>query len=303
MRNRHTEEGFIDVPGGKVWYTRLSEDGVYANKTPLVVLHGGPGNTHGPLKSELDALADERPVIFYDQLGSGNSERPTDVSLWKTERFVEELACIREALGLTEMHLLGHSWGTMLAASYLIDRKPEGVRSVIFSSPCLSSEMWKQDADRLIARLPEEVQQTIKQHEEEGTTDSEAYHASMQVYYDRHVLRLNPAPEIVKLSRPMGNGEIYMTMWGPSEFCPTGNLKHYDVTPRLHEISNPTLFLCGRYDEATPESTQYYQSLVPGAELHVFEESSHMGYLEETEAYLQAVRQFLQKVEDGRGAN
>ncbi|REE94592.1 proline iminopeptidase [Paenibacillus taihuensis] len=301
MHNRRTEEGFIDVPGGKVWYTRLSEEG--AQGIPLVVLHGGPGNTHGPLKSELEALANERPVIFYDQLGSGNSERPTDVSLWKTERFVEELASIREALGLTEMHLLGHSWGTMLAASYLIERKPEGVYSVIFSSPCLSSEMWKQDADRLIAQLPDDVQATIKLHEEQGTTDSEEYHAAMQVYYDRHVVRLNPVPEILKISRPKSNGEIYMTMWGPSEFCPTGNLKHYDVTPQLHEIAIPSLFLCGRYDEATPESTQHYQSLVPGAELHVFEESSHMGYLEETDAYLQTVRQFLQKVEAYRGTH
>ncbi|SEO94542.1 proline iminopeptidase-family hydrolase [Paenibacillus sp. OV219] len=295
MSDRMSEEGFIDVPGGKVWYTRLTEDG--GNGTPLVVLHGGPGNTHGALKFALGALANERPVIFYDQLGSGNSERPTDVSLWKTDRFIDELVCIREALGLAEIHVLGHSWGTMLAASYLIERKPEGVRSVIFSSPCLSSALWKQDADRLIAQLPDDVQQTIVLHEEQGTTDSEAYQAAMKVYYDRHVLRLDPVPEIVKLSRPKGNKEVYMTMWGPSEFCPTGNLKHYDVTPQLHEITIPSLFLCGRYDEATPEATQHYQSLVPGADFHVFEESSHMSYMEETDEYLQEVRQFLHKVE------
>ncbi|SDW20189.1 proline iminopeptidase-family hydrolase [Paenibacillus sp. CF384] len=292
-----TNEGYIEVPGGKVWYVQVGDKG----KTPLLVLHGGPGNVHDPLKSALSALADERPVIFYDQLGSGNSDRPEDPSLWHTDRFVEELACIREALHLDDVHVLGHSWGTMLASSYCIERRPIGIRSLILSSPCLSALRWKQDADRLLAQLPEEMQQVIAAHEAEGTTDSEAYGEAIKAYYNRHVCRLDPWPDIMAESRPKGNKEVYLSMWGPSEFCPTGSLKTYDVTAQLHEIHAPTLFLCGRYDEATPEATQYYQSLVPGAKLHVFEESSHMGYLEETEAYLQVVRQFIRETEDEAG--
>lgn len=287
------QEGYIEVPGGRVWYSRVGEGA----KTPLIVLHGGPGNTHDALKSALHVLGDDRSVIFYDQLGSGNSDRPTDLTLWKTERFVEELACIRQALDLKEVHILGHSWGTMLACAYMVDAKPEGVQSIIFSSPCLSAERWKQDADRLIAQLPEDVQQTIALHEEQGTTDSQDYQDAMQEYYNRHVCRLDPLPAVVTESRPKGNNEVYMTMWGPSEFCPTGNLKTFDYTPHLHEINVPSLFVCGRYDEATPEATGYYQSLVPNSELHVFENSSHYGYLEETEEYVQVIRGFLLKTE------
>lgn len=88
-----------------------------------------------------------------------------------------------------------------------------------------------------------------------------------------------------------------MTMWGPSEFCPTGNLRTYDCMSELAAIAIPSLFVCGRYDEATPESTQYYQSLVPGAEFHVFEQSAHMSYLEETDSYLEEVRRFIRNVE------
>ncbi|WP_308639426.1 proline iminopeptidase-family hydrolase [Paenibacillus silvisoli] len=287
-------EGYIDVPGGRVWYVQVGDKG----KTPLLVLHGGPGNVHNPLKSALSALADERPVIFYDQLGSGNSDRPEDPSLWTTERFVEELACIRAALGLDELHLLGHSWGTMLASSYLVERKPEGIKSVLLSSPCLSALRWKEDADRLLAELPEDAQQTISRHEAEGTTDTEDYQEAMKLYYNRHVCRLDPWPAILSESRPKGNKVVYMSMWGPSEFCPTGSLKTYDITPRLSEIREPALFLCGRYDEATPEAAEAYRSLVPGARLHVFEESSHMAYLEETAIYVEVVREFLREVED-----
>ncbi|MGN7471692.1 proline iminopeptidase-family hydrolase [Brevibacillus sp. SAFN-007a] len=283
------QEGYLEVPGGRVWYTRVGT----GEQTPLIVLHGGPGNTHAPLKSALHVLGDERPVIFYDQFGSGNSDRPTDVSLWKTERFVEELACIRQALGLAQAHILGHSWGTMLAAAYLLDTKPAGVSIVIFSSPCLSAQRWKEDADRLIARLPKEVQQTIAQHEEQGTTDSQEYQRAIKEFYARYVCRLEPWPEVLAESRSKANKDVYMTMWGPSEFCPTGNLKTFDYTPKLHQLDIPALFVCGRHDEATPESTSYYQSLVPDAEFHVLENSSHMGYLEETAEYVQTVREFL----------
>lgn len=286
-------EGYIEVPGGRVWYTRIGD----GNKTPLVVLHGGPGNTHDPLKSVLHVLADERPVIFYDQLGSGNSDRPTDPLLWRTERFIDELIALREALDLKEVHLLGHSWGTMLAASYLIDRKPSGVRSVILSSPCLSAERWKKDADHFLANLPEDVQLTITRNEEQATTDSEEYQTAMEEYYKRHVCRLDPLPSIIAESRAKANKDVYMTMWGPSEFSPQGNLKTYDCTPQLHEIQIPTLFVCGRYDEASPESTHYYQSLVPASELHVFEHSSHVSYLEETHEYVRVVRGFLSRME------
>lgn len=288
-------EGYVSVTGGKIWYNLLGSEN--KGKTPLIVLHGGPGNTHDSLQASLHVLADERPVLFYDQLGSGNSDRPADESLWRTERFVEELAQIREALQLNEVHILGHSWGTMLAAAYLIDRKPAGVRSVIFSSPCLSALLWKKDADRFLAQLPAEVQQTIAWHEEQGTTDSEEYQKAVKEYYRRHVCRLDPLPAVMVESRPKGNKDVYMTMWGPSEFCPTGNLKTFDCTDRLHEIDIPALFICGRYDEAAPESTRYYQSLVPRSELRIIEDSSHLSYLEQPEEYRKTVRGFLSRAD------
>ena len=280
-------EGYVEVTGGKVWYQNIGT----GNGTPLLILHGGPGSTGFGFEA-LAPLGDERPVIIYDQLGCGYSDKPEDASLWQLDRFIEELAQLRAALGLAEVHLLGHSWGTMLAASYLLTR-PEGVKSVIFSSPCLSALRWADDQAEHLKAFPHEMQETVARCEAEGTTDSEDYQEAMRQYYKRHLCRIETPrrPE----DRPFG-GVVYNTMWGPSEFCATGNLKTYDVTPQLHGIQPPALFLCGRYDETKPETLHYYQSLVPGAEAHVFEQSSHKAYQEETDEYIRVVRDFLHRV-------
>ncbi|MFA5301678.1 MAG: alpha/beta fold hydrolase [Bacteroidales bacterium] len=115
------QEGNVKVPGGNIWYKIV---GAGKNGIPLLTVHGGPGAPHQYL-NPLQALADQRPVIFYDQLGCGRSDRPTDPALWTVERFVEEL------------HILGQSWGSMLAVEYVLRKKPIGIRSLILSGPYL----------------------------------------------------------------------------------------------------------------------------------------------------------------------
>ena len=84
---------------------------------------------------------------------------------------------------------------------------------------------------------------------------------------------------------------------GPNEFTATGTEKDDDGTKHLGELAVPTLFLCGRHDETRLAETSWYHSLVPGAELVVFEESSHMPHLEEPERYTQVLRDFLHRTE------
>lgn len=286
-------EGFIEVPGGKVWY-EIAGSG---SATPLLLLHGGPGAPSRYL-DPLRGLSDERPVIFYDQLGGGKSERPEDPTLWTVERFVRELQAVRDALGLDEVHLFGHSWGTMLAVEYLLTR-PEGVRSLILASPALNIPRWLEDTQQLKSELPVEVQEAIDRHEEAGTTDSEEYQAATMEFYRRHLCRSDPWPvELVEAFAEFG-WEVYQTMWGPSEFHATGSLEDFDITDRLGEISVPTLFTAGRYDEATPETTAEFRDMVPGARLEIFEESAHMTMLDEPERYNQVLREFLHEVEGG----
>jgi proline iminopeptidase len=165
-------EGFVDVDGGRVWY-RIAGSGT---ATPLLLLHGGPGAPSYYL-NPLEGVAVDRPVVFYDQLGAGRSDKPMDESLWTVDRFVRELAQVRETLGLDKVHILGHSWGSMLAMDYLLT-DPEGVESVIFASPVMSTRRWSEDAERLIAAMPTQYQRAIEENERAGTTDSEDYQAA-----------------------------------------------------------------------------------------------------------------------------
>lgn len=284
-------EGFVDVTGGKVWY-RIVGSGT---ATPLVLLHGGPGFPSEYLKP-LERLADERPVIFYDQLGCGRSERPSNPALWQIERFVEELVQLRTALRLDRIHLLGHSWGTMLAVDYML-AQPQGVRSLVLASPALSVPRWMDDANRLRATLPATAQDTLTRHEHAGTTNSKAYQDATMEYYRRYLLRRTPWPPEMEWTLAHAGMPVYLTMWGPSEFTATGNLKDYDRTARLPELAAPTLFTAGRYDEATPETTASYQSAVGGSRLVIFEQSAHLAMLEEPDRYVEVIGQFLRDVE------
>lgn len=286
------KEGYVEVTGGKVWYQIHG----HTNKnTPVIIIHGGPGSSHYSLQG-LKVLGEERPVIFYDQLGCGKSDRPTDTSLWKLDRFVEELGQLREALQLDEVHILGHSWGTTLAAAYMLT-KPQGVKSIIFSSSCLSAPLWAEDQDRNRKKLPLQVQETLATCEANGTTDSQEYIEATAEFNKRFVCRIDPWPQFLKEGAHLKNRDVYNIMWGPSEFHVTGNLKDFDCTERLHEINVPTLYTCGRYDEATPESTEYFKSLTPNAQIHIFEQSAHMPYLEEPDEFLQVISQFLREVD------
>ncbi|MGK7377146.1 proline iminopeptidase-family hydrolase [Planococcus sp. 1R117A] len=289
-------EGFIPVKGGNVWY-RITGNGP---GIPLLLVHGGPGGKSND-KDPLRQLGTERPIIQYDQLGCGKSGHPADKDIWTIEHYVEELEHVVEALELEEFHLLGHSWGSMLAVSYLF-KKPTGVRSVIFSGPALSANRWITDQRNYLKELPKEMQDAIEQSERDGTTDSEAYQQAMMAFYKRHMCRLDPWPKEMKEDFEATNSRIYHYMWGASEFTVTGTLKDFDATGRLHEIEIPALFTCGRYDEATPETTEYYASLAPDSEFHVFENSSHMPTLEEPQAYADTIREWVNRQELRPGA-
>lgn len=290
------EEGYIPVEDGyRVWYRSVGGSGGADEQVPLLLLHGGPGAPHDYLEN-LQALATEtHRLIFYDQLGCGRSDQPNEPERWQVPRFVDEIGMVRNALGLERVHILGQSWGGMLAIEYALTQ-PEGLLSLILSNTTSSIPLWIAEANRLRAELPPEVQATLTRHEEAGTTDSEEYQQAMMVFYDRHVLRIQPMPDYVQ--RTFDNmGQVYLTMNGPSEFHVIGVIKDWDRTARLVEIRVPTLIISGRYDEATPTINEVLQRGIPGSQWVVLENSSHLSHVEEPELYMQTVRNFLSRVE------
>ncbi|MSU45680.1 MAG: alpha/beta fold hydrolase [Lacunisphaera sp.] len=290
VAQQKVREGFIAVTGGKVWFRIIGAD---KPGIPLLTLHGGPGVPSDALEL-LAPLTDERPLVVYDQLGSGRSDVPEGNSLYRVERYVEELAQVRAALGLKRVHLMGHSWGTMLGLEYMLT-KPAGVESLIFAGPCLSVKRWVDDQKSYLAQMPQSVRDAVAKNEAAGTTTSPEYLAAVGAYYRQHLLRMDEWPPIMKRDR-FGDA-VYQYMWGPSEFTCTGTLGTYERADRLAEIRVPTLYTCGEFDEATPAATAFYQGQTPGAKIKVFAGASHMTYVEQPEAYCAAVREFLHGVE------
>jgi len=291
-------EGYLDVEGGKVWYKIVGNgDGI-----PLLVLHGGPGSRSCSMIPGYFLLSTERPVIFYDQLGSGNSDRPTDTTLWKTERFVNEIDDLRRALNLDELHILGHSCGSTFLIEYMITKKPKGVKSVIFSSPMLSTPDWIVDAKILLSQMPVEIQDTINKYEALKNYNAPEYLSATDSFYARHLSRKSwpYIPNVECDNVPDFNEQVYNYMWGPTEFTATGTLIDFDRTADLDKIEEPILFITGEYDEARPETMYKYQKLSKNANVEIIPDAAHMTMIDQPEKVADAIGRFLKKVENNQ---
>ncbi|MHA8094953.1 proline iminopeptidase-family hydrolase [Aquirufa lenticrescens] len=285
------KEGFIEVEGGKIWY-RIDGEG---DKTPLLILHGGPGSSSYYLEP-LKELSKDRPVIFIDQLGCGRSTRITDTTLMTIEKNVDQLEQVRKALKLERFYLYGHSWGTMLGMDYYL-KYPKGIKALIFASPLFSTKIWTQDADTLIAALPEATQKAVRESDAQKTYSSESYKQAMKVYYKAHLRRGNDTKSRKDTLDQYFGEKVYTFMWGPSEFKATGNLLHYDRLKELATIKVPTLLTAGEFDEARPVSVRYYTSLIPGAQFQVISDAAHVTMGDNPRENNRVLRQFLHKMD------
>lgn len=281
--------GTIEVHGGKVWY-RIVGSG---SRTPVIVLHGGPGVPSYYLKP-LAGLSADRPVVFYDQLGCGHSPAPDDTSLWTIDRFVQELATVRKALGLDKVHIYGHSWGGTLALEYM-KTHPEGVESIVMASPMLDAQRWMHDADSLKRTLPDSTQRVIESAEKSGRTDSPAYQTAMMEFYQRYVARRLPWSADLDSALAQMGMSVYMAMNGPSEFALTGTLRDYDGRAFLKDLSVPVLYTCGEFDEACPRTVASFAASTPGAEMRIFPNAAHCTAHDDSTAYVAALRDFFRR--------
>jgi proline-specific peptidase len=279
-------EGTIAGPHGSIYY-RIVGDG---DAVPLLVIHGGPGMPHDYLR-DLDALADERLVIYYDQIGCGKSDRPDDPSLWTLDTFADEIDTVREALGLDRVHLLGQSAGGWIALEYAL-RAPSGLVSLHLANTCASIRVLEREATRLKDALPDGSGGIIDAHEYAGTTADPDYLAAFALFNRLHLMGTDVVPEHVLTAMQGMNHGVYAAMIG-AEWKFTGNLAGWDVTDRLGDLDLPVLVTSGRFDEMTPDAVRPMVDAIPGARWHLFEQSAHLPMVTETDAFMRATREFL----------
>ena len=287
-------EGYMPFLEYKTYYLVGKNTG---NKKPLVLLHGGPGSTHNYFEV-LDRIAEEdgRQLVMYDQIGCGNSYVENRPDLWNSKVWIEELIELRKHLGLDEIHLLGQSWGGMQTLEYVCNYKPEGLKSIILSSTLPASWLWAEEAQRMIAQMPQDMQDAIKKATESGDYSSPEYQAAEAEYMRQHCAGEVTENDPECLRRPKKAGrESYVVGWGPNEFTPLGTLKDYDVIDQLGDIKEPALIINGGNDLCTPYVAKFMYDRIPNSEWELFRTCRHMCFVEDNDHYVEVLKKWMNK--------
>lgn len=288
-------EGYMPFLEYKTYYRVVGKN--TGNKKQLVLLHGGPGSTHNYFEV-LDRIAEEdgRQLVMYDQIGCGNSYVENRPDLWNSKVWIEELIELRKHLGLDEIHLLGQSWGGMQTLEYVCNYKPEGLKSIILSSTLPASWLWAEEAQRMIAQMPQDMQDAIKKATESGDYSSPEYQAAEAEYMRQHCAGEVTENDPECLRRPKKAGrESYVVGWGPNEFTPLGTLKDYDVIDQLGDIKEPALIINGGNDLCTPYVAKFMYDRIPNSEWELFRTCRHMCFVEDNDHYVEVLKKWMNK--------
>ena len=296
----HSEGRFTIPQSGYELHYSIAGDG----PVTIVALHGGPGLDSRYMEGFRCLVSGDRRVVLYDQLGGGRSDRPSDDSLWRIERFADEVEAVRAGLDLGTIHLVGHSWGGMLALQYALDY-PAGLASLTLSHHPASATEILASAEDGRNGLAIDDYSLMRQLEVTGETDRSDYQALLTDIYSRGFRRSTPFDlersrrELAELVMPLLDNpglEPRRVMWGPNEFSVTGNLLHWNVHDRLSELRVPTLVLSSWYDEIQPRYVQRMAEGIAHSEFIIFGRSSHMIMFEhEADAYFSAISNFIDR--------
>ena len=289
----HPPGTHVHIGDTRLWVEREGEG------EPLLLLAGGPANSHLTFHPAFSALADEYEVIYVDYRGRGRSDPVTDYRTITFERDVADIEALRDALGLERMHVYGFSYGGMVAQAYALAH-PDRVVSLILANTVHSPEMWQknhENINREIANQFPEVWDEILRLRAVGVRSTAP---EMQALYKVHaplVRFYNPDNAAKLLSEPGSrNMELYTVFAGDDiEFFLGGEVARLpDFRPRLAELAMPLLVIAGRYDRALyPAYQREFARYAPRAELVMMERSGSFAHLEEPEALMALVRRFL----------
>ncbi|WP_309627643.1 alpha/beta fold hydrolase [Brevundimonas sp.] len=284
----------VPVEGGDL-YVRVNGN-LRSENAPLLMLHGGPGGACWQMFPALP-LATDRAIVLYDQLDSGRSAYPGDPANWTIERYASEIAAVRDTLGLERFHLLGHSWGGILAARHASARPP-GLISLILQGAPMSSRGWASSMDELLAVMPDSQGQRIANPGADA--DPEAVQAAFGAFMQTHLGR-SPSPPYARaymrdLALDRGDALAAAAM---GEGIPrmTGFLANFDEEPLLDRIDVPTLLLSGQHDVITPATNRALLPRLEKGSALVLADAGHMAQFDQPDAWRRAVRDFIATAE------
>ncbi|MCL9815578.1 proline iminopeptidase-family hydrolase [Natronocalculus amylovorans] len=288
----HTD-GYASLSDGYLYYRKFG-----TGENVLIGLHGGPGSTHDYLAPVVDLLGDDWTIYLYDQFGCGRSKRPPDgeFDYYTVEGYRDRLDAFRQAIGVETVTLYGHSWGGMLAQEYAL-AYPEHVQGLVLANTLSETQRAAASMRAAASSLSTDDRELFDQLVEARAFDDDRFSAFDEAIRENHVLRTERKPLHYEIGTTF-NMDIYGLMWGQSEFvvAETARLRGWDVTDEIPAIDCPTLVLSGEYDEIEPSIAEEIAATIPGAELFVFSDASHMPFWEQREKHQSVVSGFLSTV-------
>lgn len=291
----------IKTPVGefKVWTKRFGTN----PSIKILLLHGGPAMTHEYMECFETFFQREGFEFYeYDQLGSYYSDQPTDSSLWTTDRFVEEVEQVRQAIGAdsTNFYVLGNSWGGILAMEYAL-KYQQNLKGLLIANMVASAPEYGKYADDVLSKqMKPEVLTEIRAIEAKKDFSNPRYmELLLPNYYKEHICRLEEWPDGLNRSFKHGNMTIYTMMQGPSEFGISGRLVDWDIKDRLKEITVPTLMIGATHDTMDPKAMEEQSKMVQkGRYLHC-PNGSHLAMWDDQQVFMTGVIAFIQDVDSG----
>lgn len=291
----------IKTPVGefKVWTKRFGNN----PKIKILLLHGGPAMTHEYMECFETFFQREGFEFYeYDQLGSYYSDQPKDSSLWTTERFVEEVEQVRQAIGTgsSNFYVLGNSWGGILAMEYAL-RYQQHLKGLLVANMMASAPEYGKYADEVLAKqMKPEILAEIRALEAKKDFSNPRYmELLIPNFYREHLCRLSEWPDGFNRSMKHANGEVYTMMQGPSEFGISGRLANWDIKNRLKEIKVSTLMVGAEHDTMDPKAMEEQSKLVQKGRYLYCPNGSHLAMWDDQKVFMSGVIKFIKDVNEG----
>jgi len=289
----------IKTPVGdfKVWTKRFGNN----PKIKILLLHGGPAMTHEYMEC-FETFFQRQGFEFYeyDQLGSYYSDQPKDQTLWTTERFVEEVEQVRQAIGAdsTNFYVLGNSWGGILAMEYAL-KYQKNLKGLLVANMVASAPEYGKYADEILGKqMKPEVLAEIRAIEAKKDFGNPRYmELLIPNFYKEHLCRLEEWPDAFNRSMKHANSEVYTLMQGPSEFGISGRLAQWDIKNRLKEITVPTLMIGAKYDTMDPKAMEEQSRMVQKGRYLYCPNGSHLAMWDDQQVFMQGVIRFINDVD------
>ena len=284
------EEGNVSTLGASL-YTKAMGSGL-----PVIVVHGGPGLDHSYFLPHLERLSESYRLHFYDQRASGRSTAG-DSAAFTLAQFVADLDSVRVASDHDKVHVLAHSWGSILALNYAISHT-EHVASLVLVNPIAASTSLQQGA---AIRL----QQRITPADSVAKAELMASSAFQRRDPDalQSFFRLNFRPSFYKPERVstlnFGFDEHFASRSSMLRLLGGDNaFTSYDLHSKLEGLAIPVQVVFGIHDAIGVDELAPMLNALPNSRLVRMDSSGHFPFVEEPARFTEHVTAFLGSISE-----